>query len=161
MNNLFNLAACCISILVTFTCVAEDSSNRVENVKFTQYQRSLKREAGCFLIGHKKVLHLDLDDRNTSTNLLSKTDDDCRRVMALLATKGDCRIKRILLAGKLSVIQYETVVRKEEDICEELMKSGEFLYVEPNYIISASAIPNDPFYALHQWHHPKINSPSA
>jgi len=33
--------------------VGEGSGNRVDNLNFAQYQISLKREAGCFLIGHK------------------------------------------------------------------------------------------------------------
>jgi len=41
-----------------------------------------------------------------------------------------------------------------------LRKDPAVVYAEPNYILKASVIPNDEFYAL-QWHYPLINLPAA
>jgi serine protease len=41
-----------------------------------------------------------------------------------------------------------------------LRKDSFIKYAEPNYILKASAIPNDEFYVL-QWHYPLINLPAA
>jgi serine protease len=43
---------------------------------------------------------------------------------------------------------------------QELQASGEFAYVEPNYILQPLVVPNDPFYPF-QWHYPLINLPAA
>ncbi len=41
-----------------------------------------------------------------------------------------------------------------------LRKNPTIAYAEPNYIVQATAIPNDEFYAA-QWHYPLINLPAA
>ena len=48
----------------------------------------------------------------------------------------------------------------ENEFARQLMASGLFEYVEPDWILYPVAIPNDPLYG-NQWHHPRINAPSA
>lgn len=48
----------------------------------------------------------------------------------------------------------------ENSLATQLMSSGDFQYVEPDWIVYPIATPNDPQYAS-QWHHPRINAPTA
>lgn len=48
----------------------------------------------------------------------------------------------------------------ENSQCSELMNSGLFEYVEPNWLCYPSRTPNDPKYNQ-QWHHNKMNSADA
>jgi thermitase len=50
--------------------------------------------------------------------------------------------------------------KDENKLSAELMSTGAFQYVEPNWTVYPTIIPNDPFYSS-QWAHPKIQSPSA
>lgn len=43
---------------------------------------------------------------------------------------------------------------------KRMLESGSFEYVEPNYILQPTAIPNDSHYSL-QWHYPDIALPQA
>jgi len=51
--------------------------------------------------------------------------------------------------------KYRTLVAMQQ-----LHDTGDFAYVEPNYILQPLAVPNDPLYPF-QWHYPMINLPSA
>ena len=44
---------------------------------------------------------------------------------------------------------------------KEMMHSKQFKYVEPNFILTGSAVPNDPFYSDQSWHYKQINMPEA
>jgi subtilisin family serine protease len=48
----------------------------------------------------------------------------------------------------------------ENRMAAELMATGDYEYVVPDWLCYPTAIPNDPLYAT-QWHHPKINSAEA
>ncbi len=48
----------------------------------------------------------------------------------------------------------------EEDLAAELRATGAVRFAEPDYLLPAAAIPNDPSYAI-QWHHSMIGSPAA
>jgi subtilisin family serine protease len=41
-----------------------------------------------------------------------------------------------------------------------LMNTGDYEYVEPNWVVYPTRIPNDPFYSR-QWHHATIRTPQA
>ncbi len=44
---------------------------------------------------------------------------------------------------------------------KEMMHSKQFKYVEPNFLLTGSAVPNDPFYSDQSWHYKQINMPEA
>lgn len=48
----------------------------------------------------------------------------------------------------------------ENQLAIELMATGDYEYVVPNWTCYPIATPNDPMYS-NQWHHPKIGSPTA
>jgi len=48
----------------------------------------------------------------------------------------------------------------ENETATQLMATGNFQYVEPDWTVHIVATPNDPSYGL-QWHLPKINAPGA
>ncbi|MCC6426562.1 MAG: S8 family serine peptidase [Phycisphaerales bacterium] len=48
----------------------------------------------------------------------------------------------------------------ENSLASDLISSGDYQYVEPDWILYPVATPNDPLYSS-QWHHPKIGSPTA
>ena len=48
----------------------------------------------------------------------------------------------------------------EEDQAQALLQTGAVSYAEPDYLMPAAAVPNDPSYSL-QWHHPMIHAPAA
>jgi subtilisin family serine protease len=48
----------------------------------------------------------------------------------------------------------------ENRMAAELMATGDYHYVTPNWVVSPSASPNDPLYSS-QWHLPKIQGPQA
>ncbi|HRJ50522.1 MAG TPA: S8 family serine peptidase, partial [Phycisphaerales bacterium] len=48
----------------------------------------------------------------------------------------------------------------ENALASELISTGDYEYVIPDWIVYPIAIPNDPLYNS-QWHHPKIGSPLA
>ena len=44
---------------------------------------------------------------------------------------------------------------------KEMMHSKQFKYVEPNFLLTGSAVPNDPLYSDQSWHYKQINMPEA
>ncbi len=48
----------------------------------------------------------------------------------------------------------------EESVAEELLATGAFAFVEPDYLVAPTAVPNDPSYGS-QWHHAVMNCPDA
>jgi subtilisin family serine protease len=58
------------------------------------------------------------------------------------------------------VLAVGTGSQSEEDLAEALQKTGAVAYAEPDYLMPAAAMPNDPGYPS-QWFHLKIHSPSA
>jgi thermitase len=57
-------------------------------------------------------------------------------------------------------LAYTAGQRDEEDLADELMKTGAVAYAEPDYLMPMAAVPNDPGYA-YQWYHGAIHSPAA
>ena len=50
--------------------------------------------------------------------------------------------------------------RDEEDLADDLMKTGAVEYAEPDYLMPVAAVPNDPGYPS-QWYHAAIHTPAA
>lgn len=50
--------------------------------------------------------------------------------------------------------------KQEEDVAADLRASGTVEFAEPNYLVPADAVPNDPKYGS-MWHLPKVNAPAA
>jgi subtilisin family serine protease len=48
----------------------------------------------------------------------------------------------------------------ENELAAQLMATGDYEYVTPDWTVHPIAVPNDPSYGS-QWHHPKIQSPQA
>lgn len=48
----------------------------------------------------------------------------------------------------------------ENALADELLSTGDYEYVIPDWMLFPIATPNDPLYSS-QWHHPKIGSPTA
>lgn len=48
----------------------------------------------------------------------------------------------------------------ENSVAKQLMATGNYEYVEPNWMLYPTVTPNDPRYSS-QWHHTKIQSPAA
>ncbi len=48
----------------------------------------------------------------------------------------------------------------ENSFSQELMRTGDYQYVEPDWLCYPIVTPNDPNYGS-QWHHPKIDSPEG
>jgi subtilisin family serine protease len=48
----------------------------------------------------------------------------------------------------------------EEDLAQDLLNTGAVVYAEPDYLMPAAALPNDPGFPA-QWHHSAIHSQAA
>ena len=150
----------CASIFVwSSVSIAENGRGSTGYIEFSSYERSLRRETGCLIVGHRQGLDLNQENREAHTNGAARAQLPSPEIGSL-TSHGDYRIKRLLLDGAVTVIRYETPIGKEEDVCEELMSSGLFNYVEPNYLIEEAAIPDDTYYSS-QWHHAKVSAPEA
>ncbi|HLO42460.1 MAG TPA: S8 family serine peptidase [Phycisphaerales bacterium] len=91
------------------------------------------------------------------------------RSAALIARDVEARQRLAAITAKYYPEVDEYVVRVpaglgrgtgENRLAVELMATGDYEYVSPDWTCYPIATPNDPMYSS-QWHHPKIGSPTA
>lgn len=93
----------------------------------------------------------------TEGPVLVKLDETA--LTATAATGGTTAATETLPLGIAGNAELERKWRTLRAI-KKLGKQSGVRYAEPNYILKASAVPNDQFYNL-QWHYPLINLPQA
>ncbi len=77
-----------------------------------------------------------------------------------LVNKNTVIAKKELKGIKLNVAVLKNIKGFEKVFSRQLMDTGAVKFAEPDVSIPPTATPNDSGYDL-QWHHPKINSPTA
>lgn len=69
--------------------------------------------------------------------------------------------QKVLKASEIFLDKLQDKKSKtEEEICQELIATGDVEFAEPDYLVPPQILPNDPGYNS-QWFHPKVNSPGA
>jgi len=79
------------------------------------------------------------------------------------AIRGKARVAPLLVKESNSVDEYVIDVPKgmsEGELAGVLMATGDYTFVEPDWILYPSTVPNDPLFAS-SWQHSKIQSASA
>lgn len=86
-----------------------------------------------------------------------KPQADKTKVAVVLAA-NKAKILKTIPAINVTVLSVPESAR--EGITIALLKSGHFEFVEPDFVVRAHAVANDPYYPK-QWHLPKISAPQA
>jgi thermitase len=63
--------------------------------------------------------------------------------------------------GRLEVLRVAVPEGQEETLIEMLVQDPRVEYAEPDYLVHATIIPNDPYYSSRQWGPGKIQAPAA
>ena len=84
------------------------------------------------------------------------------------ATEPKEKIKTLVTGKRVEVPDLSAIYKIKfqvqadiEKILPEYKKDPNVEYAEPNYIVRAFKVPNDPYYAPYQWNLPQISAPSA
>ncbi len=79
-------------------------------------------------------------------------------VQASLRAAGAREIGRV---PQIGVRILQVAPRAEARVIAALSKNPNFEFAEPDYIANIILTPNDPYYAVYQWHLPKVSAPTA
>jgi len=99
------------------------------------------------------------DDLPPVQEIIVKFKSEVRAVSAQLHRNLRADVVRHSEAGRFDVVRVPEG-RAVDDVIQEYIASGLVEYAEPNYPVSATWAPNDPYYYL-QWHFDQVNAEAA